>query len=109
MKLLTQEVKNRLPKLYSQDGKPADQVKVIVKFFDPTGSWTWYATEGEQTPEGDWRFFGLVRGFEAELGYFHLSELIHAKEGLRGMRGLPIERDMHFNGHTLAEVQEQRL
>ena len=82
---------------------------MIVKFFDPTGSWTWYATEGEQQENGDWLFFGLVRGFESELGYFSLNELIHAKDGVRGLRGLPIERDLHFKNRTLAEAQETRI
>ena len=40
MKLLTKEIIERLPKLRSQESKTADQVKIIVKFFDPTGSWT---------------------------------------------------------------------
>ena len=104
MMLLTQEIKRALPKLYSQEDKPAEQVPIIVKFFDPTGSWTWYVTEGEPTEDGDYRFFGLVDGFEKELGYFLLSDLQHAKAGQTGMRALPIERDLHFAGKTLAEV-----
>jgi len=104
MKLLTQEIIHRLPKLGSQDGKDPREVKVVAKFFDPTGSWTWYVTEGEQREDGDWEFFGFVRGFENELGYFTLNELEHAKDGLRGLRGVPIERDLNFGfEHTLAE------
>jgi len=110
MELLTQELKERLPKLGSQDGKDPNEVKVIVKFFDPTGNWTWYATEGEQTEDGDWEFFGLVDGFEKELGYFRLSEIEHAKDGQTGLRALPIERDLHFGfQHTLADVLAQPL
>ncbi len=48
MKLLTEEIIQRLPKLRSQEDKNPQDVRVIVKFFDPTGSWTWYVTEGEQ-------------------------------------------------------------
>ena len=44
MKLLTQEIRERFKKVGSQDGK-GDEAIVIVKFFDPTGGWTWYATE----------------------------------------------------------------
>src|SRR6185295_12936637 len=106
MKLLTKEIIERLPKLYTNDGKNPKDIKIVVKFFDPTGSWTWYATEGEQTEDGDWEFFGLVDGHEKELGYFRLSELQHAKDGVSGLRGLPIERDLHYGfGHTLAEVK----
>ena len=110
MELLTQEITERLPKLGSQDGKDPTEVNVVVKFFDPTGSWTWYVVEGEQRDDGDWEFFGLVRGFETELGYFTLSELGHAKEGLVGLQALPVERDLNFGfEHTLAEVMTQPL
>jgi hypothetical protein len=103
-KLMTKEIENKLPKLGSQDGKPANQVPIVIKFFHCFSDWTWYATEGEKQPNGDWQFFGLVRGFENELGYFNLSELQEVK-----VRGLPIERDMHFGNHTLAEAMEKRI
>ena len=110
MELLTEEIKGRLPKLGAQDGKDPQEVKVVAKFFDPIGSWTWYVVEGEQREDGDWEFFGLVRGFEAELGSFTLSELQHAKDGLTGLQALPIERDLHFGfEHTLAEVLAQPI
>jgi hypothetical protein len=95
MKLLTQKIKKRIPKLYEQD-KLGKNAKIHVKFFTPDAQWTWYATEfdGEDT------FFGLVHGHEKELGYFSLREL----QSIRGAYGLPVERDMHFGtGHTLSE------
>jgi hypothetical protein len=96
MQLLTQAIRDSLPALGSQDGTPPANVKIHVKFFDPTGSWTWFATEfdGEDT------FFGMVHGFEKELGYFSLTELASVK----GALGLGIERDLHYSGHTLDEV-----
>jgi len=101
MKLLTKEILNQLPKLYAtEDIKPED-VQVIAKFFDPMGSWTWYAVEFD----GEDRFFGLVRGHESELGYFTLSEL----QSFKGKFGIGIERDRHFGKHTLAEVMEKQL
>ncbi|MCD4830457.1 MAG: DUF2958 domain-containing protein [Anaerohalosphaeraceae bacterium] len=83
MKLLTQEIRKQLPQLYSQEDKGGKAV-VYLKMFNPSGSWSWYATEfdGEDT------FFGLVDGFEKELGYFSLKEL----ESVRGSLGLPIDR-----------------
>lgn len=87
MKLLTKAIKKRLPKLYSQEEKGL-KAKVIVKFFTPDGSWTWYATEFD----GKDTFFGLVDGFEKELGYFSLSEL----KKVRGRLGMSIERDLYF-------------
>ena len=97
MKLLTKEIEKKLPKLYSQEN--VDNPKIIVKFFHPMSSFTWYVTEGEEIEDGDWRFFGLVDGHEKELGYFHLSQLEEVK-----VMGLGIERDMYFgDDHLLSE------
>jgi hypothetical protein len=103
MKLLTDEIKEKLPALYAQE-KDCDPM-VYVKYFDPTGSWTWYALEGEETEEGDFLFFGYVAGFEPELGYFTLSQLRTAKKGLTGLPRLPIERDLYFTPCKLSEVK----
>jgi hypothetical protein len=104
MKLLPKEIREKLPALYSQDGKGGKAV-VFVKFFTPDSSWTWYATEGEAVKadsgaEIDFQFFGLVDGLEKELGYFMLSEL----EQARGQMGLPIERDLHWHLKSLQEI-----
>ena len=95
MKLLTAAILKKLPKLYSQE-HVADPL-VVVKFFTPDGNWTWYATEGGAV-DGDFLFFGLVDGFEKELGYFSLAELQQS----RGPLGLPIERDMYFTPAPLS-------
>jgi len=105
MKLMTKEIESKMPVLYSNEKKRPDEIPIIVKFFDPTGSWTWYVTEGEQLPDGTWNFFGLVRGFETELGYFSQAEL----ESVKGAMGLGIERDLHFGKHNLAEAMEKRI
>lgn len=107
MLLMTKAIERAMPKLYSTESERYS--KVIVKFFDPTGSWTWYVLEGAQE-DGDWRFFGLVDGFEKELGYFMLSELQHAKDGMRGLQSLPIERDLWFNeGYVVDKVENKLL
>jgi len=95
MKLLTQEIRKALPALYSQDGLGTNQV-AVVKFFNPVGSWTWYATEFD----GVDTFFGLVDGYEKELGYFSLSEL----ESLELPFGFRIERDLHFTPTPISEL-----
>ena len=105
MKLLTDEIRKKLPPLYSQDGKGGKAV-VYVKYFTPSSSWTWLATEGEPVldesgkQEVDFKFFGLVEGHEKELGYFLFSEL----EDVRGPMGLPIERDLYWQPKTLEEI-----
>jgi len=104
MKLLTAEIKKKLPKLYTNENKKPEDVPVVVKFFFPISGWRWYVTEGEEQEGGDWMFFGLVRGTENELGYFTLSELESIK-----VSSLGIERDLYFGEHTLAEVQAEAL
>ena len=115
MKLLTEELKKQIPALYSQEN--VKDPMVICKFFDPTGSWTWFVIEGSAVDEDgyfdtnkekvDYLFFGLVAGFEAELGYFSLKELLTAKQGLQGLRALPIERDLYFSPCKLSEAKER--
>jgi hypothetical protein len=102
MKLLTKEILEKLPALGTTAEKTAEDIPVIVKFFDPCSQWTWYATEYDSESKV---FFGLVYGFEVELGYFSLAEL----ESYQGNWGLGIERDMHFGKHTLKEVLDKRL
>ena len=104
MKLLPKELREKLPALYAQDGKGGKAV-VYTKYFTPSSNWTWLATEGEPVldesqNEVDYKFFGLVFGYEQEFGYFLLSEL----EEVRGPMGLPIERDLYFQPKTLEEV-----
>jgi len=96
MELLTKEIREGFTKIGSQDGKEPDEHICVVKFFDPTGSWTWYATEFD----GEDMFFGLVDGFELEWGSFSLSELKSVEVGL----GLRIERDLYFGMPKLKDV-----
>lgn len=89
MKLLPQSIEAQLPPLYANDGLGYEAI-AYVKFFTPDSNWTWYATEYDPTQR---LFFGLVDGFERELGYFSLDEL----ESIRGGLGLRVERDRYFN------------
>ncbi len=95
MKLLTEEIKKRLPKLYSQDN--VEDPIAQVKFFCPWNQWTWFACEydGEDT------FFGKVIGHETELGYFSLSEM----QSITGPGGLTIERDLYFKPKPLSQCE----
>lgn len=118
MKLLTKELCGNIPELYSQEavGDPV----LVAKFFTPDSNWTWYVIEGsvlvtvhdgdpvhepltEYEDGNEVLFFGLVDGFEAELGYFLFSEL----QSARGPLGLEIERDMSWWPIPLSEVEKQ--
>ncbi|HMS09265.1 MAG TPA: DUF2958 domain-containing protein [Pyrinomonadaceae bacterium] len=70
--LLTDELREALPRLREQDGS-ADPV-VHAVFFFPLSGWKWFVTEGEPRDD-DFIFFGNVTGLEAEFGYFALNEL----------------------------------
>ena len=87
MKLLTNSIKNEAEKQY-KCGDDMSQ-KVVAKFFDPVGSFTWYLMNKD--PESDY-CWGIVDGMAVEIGSFGLSEL----EDYTGHFGLGIERDTSF-------------
>lgn len=93
--LMTDEIREKLPKLYANENIGLEAV-APVKYFTPDSNWTWYASEFD----GEDVFFGLVSGFEVELGYFTLSEL----QAIRGPLGLPIERDLHYKPQKLQDL-----
>jgi len=99
MKLLTDEIRRRLPALYATENEKDPVIQ--VKFFTPWTGWTWWGVEfdGEDT------FFGLVEGLETEWGYFSLREL----EEIRGPGGLCIERDLYFEPTRSSEIKSQPL
>lgn len=97
MKLLTKAIEKKLPNLYATAGQ--ENKIVQVKYFDPTGDWSWYGIEYDKEKR---IFFGAVDGFEFELGYFSLDEL----ESIELPYGLGIERDMYFTPKPLSEIEE---
>ncbi|MEO8611649.1 MAG: DUF2958 domain-containing protein [Chloroflexota bacterium] len=110
MELLDAESRAKLPPLYS--GEMLGLAALAqVKFFTSDSNWTWYASEGSPVDENgyfdtekekvDFLFFGLVIGFEIELGFFSLSELT----ATHGSLGLPIERDKFFRPKTLQDLK----
>ena len=102
MELLDGMSRAVLPQLYSQEMQGLEAI-ATVKFFTPDSGWTWYASEFD----GEDLFFGLVSGFEVELGYFSLAEI----EGVRGGLGLAVERDLYYQPQSLQEIKahEQQL
>ena len=97
MKLLTEELRKRLPPPYSQEAEESPMV--WARFLLPGTGWTWYVTEGQEQDD-DFMFFGFVVGLESEFGYFLLSELESATTPL----GLHVERDLAFHEGRLTDV-----
>jgi len=100
MKLMTKEIETMARKQYPK-GNDLETQKVVAKFFDPTGSWTWYLMN--QDPEDPDYLWGIVKGFEVEIGSFSLSELQTTKVRF----GLGIERDTGFRPMPAKEVWEK--
>jgi hypothetical protein len=96
MELLPESEKAKLAKWNETEGMDLGEVMATVKFFCPWSNWTWYAAEFD----GEDLFFGLVDGFEKELGYFSLKEL----SDLTGPMGLKIERDLHWTPKDLGTL-----
>ncbi|UQF71652.1 DEAD/DEAH box helicase family protein [Vagococcus lutrae] len=71
--LMTEEMLERVPKLYEQDNVSLADKEVHAAYFIPFRSnWTWYLTEYDQETRDA---YGLVLGLEPEWGYFNLDEL----------------------------------
>ena len=92
--LLTKEIAKRLPPLRSTEGTDP---MVLVHFFHPLSDWDWYAIEYD--PETR-LFYGLVNGFDIELGYFSLDEISSIS-----VKGLKMERDLYLQPLRLSVLQ----
>ena len=98
--LMTRKLADAIPDLGANANvADCDNVLAPAKLFSPYTNWTWYITELD--PETG-QCFGLVEGFERELGYFDLSEL--AETTVFG--GVPaVERDLYWEPKTLGEIK----
>ena len=77
-----------------------DAVVARVKLFSPYNGWRWYVTEWEAETG---LCFGLVEGFETELGYFDLTELSEVTV----LGQVPaVERDLYWEPHDPRRDQE---
>ena len=98
--LMTQKLVAAIPALGANENvRDYDHVLAPAKLFSPYNGWTWYITEMDPVTG---QCFGLVEGFERELGYFDLTEL--AETTVYG--GVPaVERDLYWEPQTLGEIK----
>lgn len=103
MKLITAAIAKKFAKfpLGSQENL-GTEAEVLVKYFNPSGIGTWYVTEAQLMPDGDYRLFGLVDLHEKGFSYFTLSELQALK---CPPYGLGIERDLWFEDKKIKDVK----
>ena len=100
--LMTKEVGDTIPALYANENvRDYDTVLAPAKLFSPYGNWTWFITEWDAETG---TCFGLVEGFEVELGYFDLTELSEATV----FGGVPaVERDLYWHPKTIGDIRRQ--
>jgi hypothetical protein len=132
MKLLTQEIRKKLPPLYAQESKGGKAIvhlkllpyairenlpilgsrrgmgsnaKVLTRWVTPDGSCAWYITEGSarRDPEGRAVDYLLFGLVVGEGKQLDYFWLSDLVAG-RGPTGLPVERDPHWRPKTLAEI-----
>ena len=96
MQLMTKEITKKAQKQFPRGSDMAQNV--VAKFFDPCGSWTWYLMN--QDPGDPDYLWGIVKGFEIEMGSFSLSEL----SSVKGKFGIGIERDLYFDPKPAKEI-----
>ena len=100
--LMTRQLAERIPALgaHNDVADPGDLL-VSVKLFSPYSGWRWYIAEWDARTG---RCFGLVQGFETELGSFDLTELSEATV----LSGVPaVERDLYWTPTTLGEIERR--
>lgn len=91
MKLLTKQVIDLLPPLGATKSVPVKEKIFKIKYSHLRWGWEWYPVELDIE---DGIFFGFVRGFENQWGYFSIHELF--KVGA--------ERDMCFEPVKASEI-----
>lgn len=93
--LMTVEIAKTVPGLYGQDG--AEDPTVYAHYFSCVNGWDWWLLEFDGTDEA----FGLVEGYDDELGYFSIKEMAELN---RQMGFAAVERDEHFSPKPLSAV-----
>ena len=96
MEFLTAKDIKQIPGLYEQEGKCKNAL-AYVNLFTPDSNFTWFITEYDADEK---MCFGLIDGFEKELGYFSLNDL----EQIKGSMGLKVERDISFQPTKLKDL-----
>ena len=94
MKLMTKEIQKKAEKQY-ENGSDMEQM-VVAKFFDAMGDWKWFLMNTEPGTDYAW---GIVKGFEVEMGSFSIDELQSMSPR--------IQRDLYFEPMKAKDVWKQ--
>ncbi len=96
MELISQEIKELIPKLYETE-EQNNPIAYVKLFLD---AWTWYITE--LSIDNNICFGYVISPFESELGYFSLNEI----KSIKGTLGLSVERDISFKPTKLSRIKK---
>jgi regulator of protease activity HflC (stomatin/prohibitin superfamily) len=88
---------DRIPTRDELGDTPFAEIPVKVRLFDPSGAGTWWVCAYDPDTRVAW---GAAEIFEREVGSFSMDEIVSYRDRF----GLPIERDLYFDGATLADV-----
>jgi hypothetical protein len=92
---LTQQIRNRLPTLYSTDGAGTEAIGQVRYFWGSSASFVATEFDGEDT------FFGYISGVQEDgWTYMSLSEMWSTHGRFMGT-----ERDYHFTPTAIANLQ----
>jgi hypothetical protein len=100
MKILTKEILNAFEKQGYCGDKEMQDIKIVLKLFNPCGAGTWYLYEKEDE-DTYWCFANLGDPQNAEIGTVSMNELM----SLRLPMGLKIERDMNFKPLSISLLE----
>ena len=96
---LPEEISRQIPKLYETERIQIGDKTAYLRYFMPFSPYTCYVLEADRNT-GD--MFALVNlGYGWELGYTSLGEIESVD-----VRGIRIERDIHFKPTRLHEIKE---
>jgi len=103
MKIITKAIEQAFAKQGDTSQKSMDEIKIVMKLFNPQGAGTWYIYE-KIDEDIYMAFVNLGDPVCAEMGTVSMQELLE----FRGWLGLGLERDMQFEPlkHTLKTVYD---
>ena len=87
------EIIKNMSKSYETEGQGKEAIAILHYF---TGSWDWFITEKDIDTDGKGQIqaFGMVDGFEREMGYINLKEITNAGA----------ELDLHWPPKKLKDI-----
>lgn len=100
MELIPKDLLEQIPNLYETER--SINPTCHIKLFTPTSIFSWFIIEISKDDMDT--CYGLVKGFESELGYFSLKEL----ENIKGKLGVGVERDISFSPTSLGIVRKSK-